>query len=129
MVIQHNAISPEAQPLAAQYAGIRFHRALLTLLVIAGITILLSLYVYQASVHHQLQLDILRTEQDYAREQRLLTLKLQQYAEAQSMEEVVQRARAAGYRPPTSSQIRYVRVDNGTFVTEGSPTPLVTVKR
>ena len=129
MVVQHNAISPEAQPLAAHYAGIRFHRALLALLVIAGVTILLGLYVYQASVRYQLQLDIRRTEQEYAREQRLLTMKLQQYAEAQSMEEIVQRARAAGYRPPTTAQIRYVKIDNGTLVSQDGATPLVAAKR
>ncbi len=118
MVFQQNAISSKTTAAAAPQARIQFHRAILAVLLIAGITALLSLYVYQASVNYTVRMRIEEKKLEYAREQRLLAPKLQLLGESQSIATMVERARAAGYGPPKPSQIRYVREDTGVVLTQ-----------
>ena len=127
MVFQQNAISSEAP--ASTRTRIHFHRTMLAVLLIAGITLLLSLYVYQASVNYSAQMQIQRKKQEYAQEQRLLAAKLQTYGAAQSIEKMAQRAKAAGYAPPKPSQIRYVLKDTGKTFSLQQINPNLTARR
>ena len=112
-MIQQNVITSSTQPIEAHKARIRTHNTLITILLILGATLMLSLYVYQASVLYATQLEIKNSQQDYARQERLNAESLAFYAQTQSMEAMVRRARASGYAPPRSNQIKYVRYDNG----------------
>ena len=129
MVIQQNAITSEASTSVASQTRIQFHRAALIILLIVGITILLSLYVYQASVNYTVQMRIEGKKQEYAREQRVLATKLQLLGESQSIEAMVSRAKAAGYQPPQPSQIRYVRKDGGVVLTSSDDASTVAANR
>ncbi len=110
MVVRTTHLPAEGQILRAQESRVSLYRALLAIAMIVGLTLLLGLYVYQASLSYQVQYRIAAENQAYAREQRLLILSLTDYAAAQSMDAMVQRARAAGYGPPRPGQIRYVRL-------------------
>ncbi len=109
MYVQHQAIATDS-PIAAsrQHTRVQYHRALMAILFIMGITLMFSLYVYQAAATYTVEQQIEEKSRQYAREQRVLAQRLQEYAMAQSMDEVVHRAQAAGYGPPTPSQIHYV---------------------
>jgi hypothetical protein len=130
MVIQQNAISTEIRSAKeASYVRLHFHRTLLVVLLIAGITLLLSLQVYQAAVKYDIQTSIEEEQQIYAREQRLLAIKLISYAESQSIHEMARRAEAAGYGPPKPSQIRYVWEETGDTVSLADAARLTTAQR
>ncbi|HHB91381.1 MAG TPA: hypothetical protein ENK60_08760 [Anaerolineae bacterium] len=129
MVFQQNAIASESRTAAAPQARIQFHRAVLVVLLMMGITILLSLYVYQASVNYTVELRIEQKKVEYAREQRLLAAKLQLLGESQNITTMVARARAAGYGPPEMTQIRYVREDANDPLTFNHPTAVLSANR
>ncbi len=112
-MIQQNVITSNTQPIEAHKARIRTHNTLIIILLILGATLMLSLYVYQASVLYATQLQIKHKQQEYARQERLNAESLAFYAQTQSMEEMVRRAHASGYGPPKTNQIKYVRYDNG----------------
>ncbi|HID34036.1 MAG TPA: hypothetical protein EYP25_05595 [Anaerolineae bacterium] len=128
MLFQQNVISSEA-PAKAIQTRIRFHRAILVMLMIAGITLLLSLYVYQVSVNYAIRMQIEAKKLEYAREQRLLAAKLQMLGETNNIEAMVRRARASGYGPPSPSQIRYVREDDGSVFVQSDLIPTITARR
>jgi hypothetical protein len=112
-MIQQNIITSNTQPIEAHKARIRTHNTLIFILLILGATLMLSLYVYQASVLYATQLEIQNRQQEYARQERLNAESLAFYAQTQSMEAMVRRARASGYGPPKANQIKYVRYENG----------------
>ncbi len=113
MMIQQNAITSTRPPVAAKKARVRNGNAILAILLILGVTLMLGLYVYQASVLYTTQLAIQDKEQEYARHQRLNAEALILLAQTQSMASMVNRAESSGYRPPSAKQIRYVRIDDG----------------
>ncbi len=112
-MIQQNVITSNTQPIERHKARVRTHNALILILLILGATIMLSLYVYQTSALYAAQLEIRVKQQDYARQERLNAESLAFYAQTQSMEAMVRRARASGYGPPAPDQIKYVRYNNG----------------
>ncbi len=112
MVVRTTHLTAEGPILRAQESRASLYRALLAIAMIVGLTLLLGLYVYQASLNYQIQHRIAAETRAYAREQRLLVLSLTEYAAAQSMDAMVQRAQAAGYGPPRPGQIRYVRLQS-----------------
>jgi hypothetical protein len=113
MMIQQNVITSHTQPVEVHKARIRHRDTLIAIMLILGVTLMLSLYVYQASVLYATRLSIESARQDYARQERLNAESLAFYAQTQSMEAMVRRARASGYGPPQASQIKYVRFDDG----------------
>ena len=110
-MIQQNAITSPSQTLTARQARIRSYNTILTILLILGITLILSLYLYQISAIYATQLTIQDKQLEYARHQRLNAEALVLLAQTQSMESMVRRARGAGYGPPQADQIRYVRIN------------------
>ena len=115
-MIQQNIITSGAQPIEAHKTNIRSSNTLFAVMLILGVTLLLSLYVYQTSVIYTTQLEIQAKEQEYARQERLNAEALAYLARTQSMEEMVRRARASGYGPPKANQITYVNVENGQSI-------------
>ncbi len=114
-MIQQNAITSSSQPIEAHQARIRNYNTFFMILLIVGITLILSLYVYQASALYATQLAIEASHQEYARHQRLNAEALILLSQTQSMEAMVRRAQASGYGPPKADQIKYVRIhDNAT---------------
>ncbi len=116
-MIQQNVITSSAQAIEARKTKSRNNSVILALLLILGITLLLSLYVYQASVLYTTQLAIQAKGQEYARHERLNAEALTMLARTQSMDEMVRRARASGYGPPKPSQIKYVYIHDGALST------------
>ncbi len=112
-MIQQNIIASTSQPIEIHKARIRSHNTILSIIVILGITLILSLYVYQASALYMTRLAIHSSEQDYARQQRLNAESLILLARTQSMETMIHRAQSSGYGPPKADQIKYVNIDNG----------------
>ena len=130
MVIQQNAIATEMHAAKhATYARLHFHRVMLVIMLIAGITLLMSLYVYQAAIKYDIQSSIEEERMAYAKEQRLLSTKLLSYAKSQSIQEMARRAQAAGYGPPKSSQLRYVWEGTGDTVTFADAARMTTAQR
>jgi len=109
-MIQQNIITSSAHAIEAPKTHSRNSSALLAALLILGVTLMLSLYVYQASVIYTTQLAIQVREQEYARRERLNAEALTLLARTQSMNEMVRRARTSGYGPPKASQIKYVYI-------------------
>ncbi len=128
MYVQQHAIATEA-PISAsqQRTRVQAHRAMLAILFIMGLTLMFSLYVYQAAATYTVEQHIQAKTRQYAREQRLLAQRLQEYAMAQSMDEVVHRARAAGYGPPKPSQIKYV-FEEGTAAVAATTAPIASIQ-
>jgi len=129
MVFQQNAIASKTRTTAAPKARVQLHRSVLAILLIAGITLLLSLYVYQASVNYTIQYRIEEKKLEYAREQRLLATKLQMLGESQSINAMVTRAKTSGYGPPEPSQIRFVWEDTGVVLSQETGIPTVATQR
>ncbi len=129
MYVQQRAIATE-MPITAseQHTQVQSHRVLLAILFIMGITLMLSLYVYQAAATYAVQQHIQEKNRQYAREQRMLAQRLQEYAIIQSMDEVVHRARAAGYGPPTPSQIKYVFESTGPTPAGSATAPIASAQ-
>ena len=113
MMIQQNAITSTTPPMAAKKTRIRHGNAIIAIVLILGATLMLSLYVYQASVLYTTQLAIQAREQEYARHQRLNVESLVLLAESENMAAMVERAKLSGYGPPKAHQIRYVRIKDG----------------
>lgn len=112
-MIQHNAITSQVKPVEIHRTRIQVQNTLLIIAFIVGMTLLFSLYVYQASIVYTTQQQLIAQQQAYARNQRLNNEALVLYAQTQSMSEMVRRARASGYGPAQASQIKYVRIENG----------------
>ena len=115
-MIQQNIITSSAHPIEARKTKSRNSNTILAVLLILGITLMLSLYVYQASVIYTTQLAIQAKEQEYARHERLNAEALTMLARTQSMDEMVRRAQASGYGPPKANQIKYVYIHDGALV-------------
>ena len=128
-MIQQNVITSSAQPVEAHKAKIRNNNTILAVMLILGITLMLSLYVYQASILYTTRLEIQAKEQEYARHERLNAEALVLLARTQSMEEMVRRAQASGYGPPKQNQIKYVYIDNGALVSTQSNENEVAARR
>ena len=113
MMIQQNIITSTSQPIEVHKTRIRNYNTILSIALILVITLVLSLYVYQASVLYTTQLAIQNSEQEYARQERLNAEALILLAQTQSMETMIHRAQSSGYGPPKANQIKYVNIDNG----------------
>jgi len=109
-MIQQNVITSTTQPIESHKARIRAHNTIFAIIVILGITLILSLYVYQASALYAVNLSIKHSEYEYARQQRLNAEALTMLAQTQSMETMVERVKSAGYTQPTAEQIKYVKL-------------------
>ncbi len=116
MMIQQNAIASTIQPVEIHKNRIKNTNTLLAVLLILGATLMFSLYVYQASVLFSTEMAIKNKQMEYARQERLNAEALVMLAQTQSVESMVRRAEASGYRPPESKQVKYV------FMQDGSPT-------
>jgi len=114
MMIQQNVITSNAHPITAGQTRIRIHRTLVIMMLIMSLTLMFSLYVYQASVIYNAQLTLEAQKETYASHERLNASALVLYAQTQSMDEMIRRAQASGYGPPKASQIKYVRLNNGS---------------
>ena len=112
-MIQQNIITSTSQPIEVHKTRIRNYNTILSIALILVITLVLSLYVYQASVLYTTQLAIQNSEQEYARQERLNAEALILLAQTQSMETMIHRAQSSGYGPPKANQIKYVNIDNG----------------
>jgi len=112
-MIQQNVITSNAQPITAGQTRVRIHSALIVIMLIISLTLMFSLYVYQASEIYNAQLALEAQKQDYASHERLNANALALYAQTQSMDEMIRRAQASGYGPPKAGQIKYVRLNDG----------------
>jgi hypothetical protein len=115
-MIQQNAITSGSHSIEARQARSRNYNTLLAILLILGVTLMLSLYVYQTSALYATQLAIQAKQHEYARHQRLNAEALILLAQTESMEAMVRRARASGYGPPGPDQIKYVRINDGAAI-------------
>lgn len=109
-MIQQNIISSPQRAAGAYQASFRLHRVMLAILLILGATIMVSIYVYQATVIYSAQRNIQAKYALYAQNKRAEANTLAIYAKNQSMATMTHRAQAMGFGPPKSSQIKYVRV-------------------
>jgi len=109
-MIQQNIISSPQSSVGAYQANFRLHRVMLAVLLILGATIMVSIYVYQATVIYSTQSNIQAKYAIYAQSKRAEANTLALYAKNQSMENMSRRAQAMGFGPPKSSQIKYVYV-------------------
>jgi len=110
-MIQQNVITSTSRPIEVQKTKITNYNTILAIAIILGITIILSLYVYQSSALYLTERAIYNSEQAYARQMRLNNEALALLAQTQSMENMVRRAQAMGYAPPTAEQIKYVYIE------------------
>ena len=110
-MIQRNAISSTTQPIELQKIKIRNQNSLLAILFILGMTLLLSLYVYQAAAIFQMRTTFETKQQEFARTERLKAEALTFYAQTRSMETMTHRAERSGFGPPEADQFQYVKVN------------------
>ncbi|NOX62507.1 MAG: hypothetical protein GXP42_11280 [Chloroflexi bacterium] len=86
----------------------RPQQTILAIALIVGVTLVLCLYLYQTSRITVTEYTITSLQSEYQRLQRENANLLAQYAEAQSLRQMDERALKAGYGP--ASDVRYVEI-------------------
>ena len=134
-MLQHSSLTalwPSHAGLLDRTQRIKLHQTLVTVALIAGITIVLCLYLYQISRVTVANYDYLTLQASHQRLQRENANLLAEYAIEQSLAKMDERARAAGYGPVATP--RYVRIapagsPAGASVTALEATPASTAAR